>query len=488
MIAQFDLFAAPPPAPPSAGAAASPPKRATVAKPRSKSKSEPAAPPCVIAEPQLPPIGALAKIGGHWHQWKKVGVIGEAMGWEKLRPHHHAAHASEQAPRLKNGAIAEPYPAPATVHFGGHTLRVEWSEYGFGIYSGERFLRHFSEVAGCAVAAAEIARADEHFQERLAAITDEPKDEPGDHNEDAIAEQEFEAECPEDAREDDPADDEPPVAQPPASEMPRDELGERLIAEGLAPSAYLLDLNRSLSPPHDYELPAPWNLPSRLFRFPIETNEARVDRDGQLHPRTIGLMHPLLGEHPWVQEVEQRLGLKLDPNGAPNPYGYTNTRNALWWHAVDLISAGMWRELLQTREFTTDDDIIGAVAYGLDYGPHEGRGSGRSHLTVAEAQEILRTVGAALPTDGSVIEALRAVDLTEFKGENGKPQRAINWSAAPRLARAWARIAGIERGWFKAGRSGFLKWTDKAKAEQRNLKIAAGEKVAAVAVPEGQLL
>jgi hypothetical protein len=382
-----------------------------------------------------------------------------------------------------------PSPRPST--WTAQPLRFEWSEHGFSAYHGERFLLHFRAFAGCAIRAAEIARADPHFQRVLASLTEaEPEaDDDEAATEQEIAEQELEAECPEDAREDDPDDDEPPATQPAASEMPRDELGEQLLAQGLAPSAYVLDLNRTISPPHDFELAAPWNLPSRMFRHPIETNAASVDRDGTVHPRTIGLMHPLLAQHPWVIEAEKRLGIKLDHNGAPNPYGYTNTRNALWWHSVDLISAGMWRELLDTRQFTTDDDIVGAVAYGLDYGPHDGRKAGRAHLTVAEAQQILKAIGAAMPKDGSVIEALRGVQLSEFKGENGKPQRAINWPHdSSRLARTWARVAGIERGWFKTDRGGFLKWTDRALVEQRNLKIAAGEDVAPAAVADGCLL
>lgn len=491
MTAQFDLFAAPapPPAPPrapvAAGAPATKPKPAPARPSKAKREPEPAAPAVVVTDPQLPILGAFAKIDGHWHRWK-------ALGWEIVRPPEHSAHLRATPPRLgSNGWINEPHPKPATVHMDGHALRIEWSEHGFSVHSGDKHLLHFRALAACAVGAAEIARADPHFQGILASLK-EPEPEADDDDDEAteqeIAEQEFEAECPEDAREDDPDDNEPPATQPAASEMPRDELGEQLIAQGLTPNAYLLDLNRTISPPHEMELGAPWNLPSRMFRFPIETNAASVDRDGIVHPRTIGLMHPLLVDHPFVIETEKRLGIKLDPNGAPNPYGFTNTRNAQWWHSVDLISAGMWRELLETRQFTTNDDIVGAVAYGLDYGPHEGRKGGRAHLTVAEAQQILKAIGAVMPKDGSVIDALRGVQLSEFKGESGKLQRAISWRHESPLSRTWARLAGIERGWFKTDRSGFIKWTDKALIEQRNLKAAAGEDVAPVPVPEGCLL
>jgi hypothetical protein len=89
MIAQLDLFAAPPPsplrpaAPPArwrsrliAGLRPSRPlaQRASAAK-RGK---EPAAPPVVVSEPQLPPLGAFAKIDGRWHQWRKLGCAAMA--------------------------------------------------------------------------------------------------------------------------------------------------------------------------------------------------------------------------------------------------------------------------------------------------------------------------------------------------------------------------------------------------------------------------
>jgi hypothetical protein len=39
---------------------------------------------------------------------------------------------------------------------------------------------------------------------------------------------------------------------------------------------------------------------------------------------------------------------------------------ATWWHAVDLIRTH-WLELLATRRFTTDRDIVRAVTFGLDW-------------------------------------------------------------------------------------------------------------------------
>src|SRR3546814_18461236 len=89
-------------------------------------------------------------------------------------------------------------------------------------------------------------------------------------------------------------------------------LGDKIIEAGLAPNGFILDLNSGLSVPRGFELPAPWNLPSRLFRFPIEVCKPRGDR-----PRTIGLRHPGLAEHPFVQSVAPALGVAPDTYGAP---------------------------------------------------------------------------------------------------------------------------------------------------------------------------
>jgi hypothetical protein len=152
---------------------------------RGKAKREPAPPPVVIENPQLPPLGALAKIDGKWHVWRKDGLIGSVVGWGIIRPPEHSAHLKDTPPRLdKKGWIDEPHPAPQIVHIDGHRLRVEWSEYGFCISritaEGDRFLRSFPKLAACAVQAAEIARAEPHFVAALAALSApvEPDDAP----------------------------------------------------------------------------------------------------------------------------------------------------------------------------------------------------------------------------------------------------------------------------------------------------------------------
>lgn len=240
-----------------------------------------------------------------------------------------------------------------------------------------------------------------------------------------------------------------------------DDLGTLIVERGLAASHYLLDLNRSLSVPQDFPLSHPWNLPSRLFRFPIEVSAGHGETS-----RHIGLMHPLLADHPFVRHAEEVLGIVIDPGGAPNAYGVSNARTGLWWHAVDLVSAGQWRALLETRRFTTDEDIARAVAYGLSYSAHHGKRPG--YLSVRDARAVMAAIDAPEP-------ATRCGLLAFSKPSPCQPDKAaahwpINHPALPANAVAWALIHGIESGWFAHDRAGFLQWTKGGRE-----RFAAGE-------------
>lgn len=240
----------------------------------------------------------------------------------------------------------------------------------------------------------------------------------------------------------------------------RDELGAQIIEQGFAPNDFILDLNGSLTVPAAFELPAPWNLPSRLFRFPIEVCKPSGDR-----PRSIGLHHPDLAAHPFVQHVEAALGFKLDPNGAPNEYGYTSSKNARWWHAVDLVSAGEWRALLDTAHFTTPRNIFNAVCYGLRYSAHDEEGRKRNgHLSTAEARAIMAELGADEPTDrAAIIRELSKPSPCNPEGKKGGEHWPINGNHSSAEDHAWSFIFGIEDGWFEYDRSGFLNWSQKGR-------------------------
>lgn len=238
-----------------------------------------------------------------------------------------------------------------------------------------------------------------------------------------------------------------------------DALGDKIIEAGLAPNGFILDLNSGLSVPRGFELPAPWNLPSRLFRFPIEVCKPRGDR-----PRTIGLRHPGLAAHPFVQSVETALGEALDPYGAPNEYGYSTCEQGLWHHAVDLITAGEWRALLETSDFTTPGNIFNAVGFGLRYSGNNETGKRDGYLTIAEAREIMDELGAFEPSDrAATIRELSKPVSCNPEGKKGGEHWPINGKTSSPEDDAWSFIFGIEDGWFEYDRSGHLNWSQKGR-------------------------
>jgi hypothetical protein len=257
----------------------------------------------------------------------------------------------------------------------------------------------------------------------------------------------------------------------------RDELGEQIIAAGFAPNDFILDLNSGLTVPSGFPLPAPWNLPSRLFRFPIEVCKAHGDK-----PRTIGLRHPDLAAHPFVQHVEAALGFKLDPNGAPNEHGVSTCHSFGWFHAVDLVTAGEWRALLDTSDFTTDRSIFNAVDFGLRYSDHSESGKRHGHLSTIEARQIMDELGATEPTDrASIIRELGKPSPTNPEGKKGGEHWPINGKASSAEDHAWAMIFGIEDGWFEYDRAGFLQWSMKGRD-----RYSAGDAATYVEAKTGQ--
>lgn len=236
------------------------------------------------------------------------------------------------------------------------------------------------------------------------------------------------------------------------SEALRDELGELIVAKGFAPNLFLLDNDGSLSVPDDFALPAPWNLPSRLFQFPIE-----VHRSEPGYPRTIGLRHTLLADHPFVQHVEAVLGMTLTREPVCNAFGYSSAELAQWWHAVDLVSAGHWRELMDTAEFTARECMFRAAGFALH---SETNGDSGNRQTLREARGLLAWLGSQEPENRAASIRVMA-DPSAFSDGDGM-RRPINSRGreASSEAEAWAVIHGIEDGWMTYDRRGYLQWSD----------------------------
>lgn len=499
MTAQLGLFDAPPapaaakPAPVAPAARPTPPAAKPKADPTPKAKRKGAAPDAplvVIDAPQLPPLGAVGRFDERWHRWGKLGVCGDGLGWSVIKPQHHAAHAKDTPPRLDGkGWIAEPYPAPATIYLEGVEFRVEWSEYGFSLLHGGKHFLHFSEVAGCAVAAGRIASADDHFQERLAPLVAAKHAErmadlavetataeaeafaelavSGDLDDDEVIEgaepvlaDDIEGD-PIGDYDDDQDDDPAPVAARAASEPEPLEACLQPVADAGLLSTYSLGFGYAQNDPRHSERAAPWNEPSRLFKFPCTILRAEGDK-----PTRLLIPLALLADHPYVREVAALSGLVPQmPEAGPDAWKVGDLGR--YHHAVDLVAAGKWERLLELLDYTDADAVISAVAYGLDYG----------HLSTRDAQTVLRAVGADLPQDGSPLDALRCVNLSEFADEKKKRRRTTNWLCGPGpLANVWGRIAGMERGWFVYDGKRHLTWTDKADGEQQAMRLAEAMK------------
>jgi hypothetical protein len=228
-----------------------------------------------------------------------------------------------------------------------------------------------------------------------------------------------------------------------------DPIGAAMIEAGFVANEYLLSINCTVEVSSDIELDGQWALPSNLFRFPIETHRPEGDRE-----RVFGLMHPALAEHPFVKHFEQVMGFQVPREPACNGSGYSAAAGAAWRHACDLGCAGLWRELVQTRQFTTDASIFRAIAFALGYANKDDPLPER----LRSIRWVMRELGSEQPADqAAVIRTL--MKPSPCSDENGKTRWPIN-EGIPRDAEtaAWAYILGVENGWFEFC-GAFLNWS-----------------------------
>ena len=247
-----------------------------------------------------------------------------------------------------------------------------------------------------------------------------------------------------------------------AEAIERDEVGAKLRDYGLCTAYSLQSDHTHIGLRDSATLPQPWNLPSRLMQFPVSM---AAPIDGR--PRRLGVRHALLAQHPFVQQIEQALGFQLEPCGIPNRYGIRNDHGQ-WHHAVDLVCAYQWRQLIETRDLTTDDSIAGAVGFGLDHSDY--RSSRKGYLTTTEARAIMAAIGEDEPTDATALLRIFAAPVLSSQGENKKGWPINTRFDAGSSPRAWGRIIGIEYGWFDYDRAGFLQWAETGRA-----RYAAGD-------------
>ncbi|AWI57165.1 MT-A70 family methyltransferase [Sinorhizobium fredii] len=210
---------------------------------------------------------------------------------------------------------------------------------------------------------------------------------------------------------------------------PGDPLAESLIAAGLAPSAYILHLNRGLTNP------APLDLPSRLFRFPVEFMDAKR---GGGESRLL-LRHPLVWQvlpvADFLAEIEQKTGVK--PKWEPlDEFGRDFGEQWRWYHAVDLCNDQHWQGLLKTARFTDRDKIFTAVQFGLE----------SKSLSLKNARAVMAELESAEPEKSASVELMLGKALMPYRHDKGK---LISPNISERNEKgAWLVIHGIEDGFF----------------------------------------
>ena len=240
-----------------------------------------------------------------------------------------------------------------------------------------------------------------------------------------------------------------------------DALGEAIIAAGFAANGFDLSLNECLRVPSSFPLDDPWSLPSRLFQFPVRTPTPVAGES-----RRLLLEHPSLVDHPYVRHVQSTLGVAI----VHDPAAELRGGHGLWHHAVDLIIADRWDDLLRTRHFTTDEAIARAIAHGIFYN------DGPAAVLHAKARHLLGVLGIDEPASRK--DCLSAfMDPSPCAVDGGKPRYPLNYGFGRTGCDAWHLLHALELGWVSRAKHGLV-WTDVGRQVHRegvNCPVAAAD-------------
>ena len=192
-------------------------------------------------------------------------------------------------------------------------------------------------------------------------------------------------------------------------------LCEAIGALGVVVNAYHLSANSGVL--QDASVP----FSPRSYAFPVRVE--LVDGDVRLWLRT-----PATGTLPFVKRIEAAVGVRAVWD--EHRLGVADGR---WFHAIDLVSDGRWRDLLNSREHTEDRMIVRAVVIGLKWGK----------LKPTEAREILGALGIEEPADRS------AAFLFGPTGLRPCPSVQAPNLYATKPVHGWGMVHAFEDGWVR---------------------------------------
>jgi hypothetical protein len=185
------------------------------------------------------------------------------------------------------------------------------------------------------------------------------------------------------------------------------------------------------------------------FRGPLE-----VIRPEKGEPRKIGLMHPGLAEHPFVQHVEA-LGIEVAREGVANAYGYTERGKGHGSMPWILSAKACGRTDRDAALYRSGFDLSRRCLWVSALAPRKQGGQGLYHHWPSPPHHA--RMGPCEPDD-------RAAVIRQFCAQPVQDSGSEFWpiNIGPGIVaeeQAWAVIHGIEDGWFAHDRAGFLQWT-----------------------------
>lgn len=140
-----------------------------------------------------------------------------------------------------------------------------------------------------------------------------------------------------------------------------------------------------------------------------------------------------------VKHAEKVSGLKAEPK--PDwVTGFSMGDDALYHHAVDLLSRGRSNALIARPELTNAESVAMAVGFAVTTKDHATK---KQSLPDADAIEVMEAFGMPRPTDAEIESLLRTIKISKGDTNINIPQNKN------RALRAWAEIYLNEKGFAK---------------------------------------